>query len=340
MNSNPISAHNARDLRKLAEFQRIVTAVALSPDNQHVACGADENVGFIVKNPDGSIGNDGSVTLLDYLNTEMVAKFPTTRQGDRVFSLAYDSSGRYLACAAGDSLYVWDIEKQDLVLKRPDDWMDVMLGDLRFVDGGQESNLLFARRDRVQVLDTSRWQVVDGWRCWQGVDAESQVLAPDASRVGTLNSDKKLVAVWNLQTSRLEWSHTLVETHITPSRALCFHPLGTLLAVGETSRITVWQLPQGELVSELRFERGLDADALAFSRDGRLLAAGLLQLTSEQGSNGDWEVYGSYHCTLWDWEWGAQLAQLPGVGSSLAFSADGSRLAAAHGYGVQIWAAG
>jgi hypothetical protein len=61
------------------------------------------------------------------------------------------------------------------------------------------------------------------------------------------------------RTGRLEWSHQMAESHISGSRALCFHPSGTLLAVGETGRITIWRLPQGKLASELRFQRSLDA---------------------------------------------------------------------------------
>jgi WD40 repeat protein len=109
------------------------------------------------------------------------------------------------------------------------------------------------------------------------------------------------------------------------------------VAIGEEGHITIWRVPEGGLVSEPRFERESAAPSLAFSPNGQLLAAGLMRGVA-QGGGEDVSVDFTYTCTLWDWEWGAQLHQLPDFGKELAFSPDGSRLVITNYDGVQIWA--
>lgn len=338
MTSTPISIHNARNLPKQAEFQRFMRVVALSPNNRHVACGSSGGAGLLpFLNPDGSISNDGTVTLFDYVSGEIVHKFPTTRSGADIFHIEYDSTGKHLACAASDGLHVWDVESQDLILKQHG-FGERAIG---FVKDEQAERLFVADRNKVQVLDTSNWRVIDEFECWEGVSVDEfqlQIIAPNGNRIATFTADDEYVVVWNLQTDALEWTQTVGAVRVSPHQAICFHPSGTLLAVGSSSgRITIWQIPQGELVSELRFSRGWDTESLAFSPDGKVLAVGWFQ----------WEWSQDYteieqetnDCTLWDWEWGAQLVRLPDA-TAPTFSADGSRLAVLGDCGVEIWAVG
>lgn len=111
-----------------------------------------------------------------------------------------------------------------------------------------------------------------------------------------------------------------------------------MLAVrGAKSTVCIWDVSHGTLISELRVERGLTPASLAFSPDGSLLITGLWRLETEW--NGEVvDVSSSYDSIVWDWEWGAPLAQLPGFGSDVVFSRDGSRLAIAGDHGVQVWA--
>jgi len=316
-----ISIYNARNLQKQAEFQRFMRVIALSPNNRHVACGSSGGAGLLPSflNPDGSVGNDGTVTLFDYVSGEIVHKFPTTGSGADIFYLEYDSTGKYLACTASDGLYIWYVESQDLVLKQH----GFEERAIRFVKDEQAEQLFVARWDTVQVLNTSGWREIDEFECWKGVsvsDSQFQVIAPDGNRIATFIADEEHVAVWNLQTGTLEWTQAVGTASVSPRQAICFHPSGTLLAAGSSGQITVWRIPQRELVSELHFERGWDAESLTFSPDGRLLAAVWIRIEYGQDYT---EWYELKDCTLWDWEWGAQLIRLPGT-CAPAFSADGT----------------
>jgi len=226
----PISIHNARNLQKQAGFQRFMRVVTLSPNNRHVACGSSGGAGGLIPaflNPDGSISNDGSVTLFDYVSGEIVHKFPTTRSGENIYHLEYDSIGKYLACTASDGLYVWHVESPDLILKQHGLFR---IMNIRFVKDEQVERLFVADRNKLQVLDTSNWRVIDEFECWGGVNVDEfqlQVIAPNANRIATFTADDEYVAVWNLQTGTLEWTQSVGTVRVSPHQAICFHPSGT-----------------------------------------------------------------------------------------------------------------
>jgi WD40 repeat protein len=320
----PINTNNVHRLRQVAAIKPGVLgilAVAFSPDNRYIAC-----------------GSPGEMLLLDYASREIAWRSP---MGMQAYHLEFSFDGKFLA-GISDGLYIWDIGRQILVAKRPG-YPGYM--SAKWVKGEKGERLVFAELlDGTAVLDPfSNWKEVDTFETCketEGLPAISPVIGPDASRIVTLDGmghGDNLMKLWQLKSDELEWSQTLSGDDARLRIGVCFHPSGEILAVGKTNYISLLRIPQGELISELRFERGLVASNLAFSPDGQLLAAGLCR-PEVQGFGEDIYVDFSYSCTLWDWEWGAQLVQLPGFGEKLAISPDGSQLAITdRDKGIEIW---
>jgi tetratricopeptide (TPR) repeat protein len=138
------------------------------------------------------------------------------------------------------------------------------------------------------------------------------------------------VGVWDVA---LGGPVTLLRCSGGPVTAVAFRPDGQVLATAAASGpkrrpvVTLWDLASGRAIRT--FESGAPVEALAFSSNGRRLAAG----GGRKGAPG-W-------VTAWDAETGAVLGTLDRVGlvTSLAFRPDGTRLAVAD-YGetrVHLW---
>jgi WD40 repeat protein len=126
-------------------------------------------------------------------------------------------------------------------------------------------------------------------------------------------------------------------------------PDGKLLATGGSLELKLWDATTGKEMAAL--EQSKTLATLAFSPDGKLLASGYSpggvtiwdvaarkQLASFKGPKG----FSGHHprIALWD-EQGGELStsfvSLNGPGQSLAFSPDGSRLAAVGNREVKLW---
>jgi WD40 repeat protein len=126
--------------------------------------------------------------------------------------------------------------------------------------------------------------------------------------------------------------------HTAIIRRLAVSDDGTVLVTGsEDKTIRVWSLPDGALLKTLRPPVGPGDDgkifSVALSPDGKLVAAG-----GWDHSTGD-DLF--YHVYVFNRVTGAILKRLgpnPNVANDLAFSPDGSRLAAGFGLlGVKSW---
>lgn len=342
MKSIPISINNAREIQKLAEFSAFpVISVAFSPDNQHLAYGVSSR-STVTKSPDNIIGWDCScVDIVDYLAGERVSRLPTTHSGScKPSHLEYSSTGEYLAYVDSYDFCVWDIKNFDLILKQPIASFAEDVG-LKFMTNENTEQLLVVYVNKVQTFDVDNWEVVNEFTFEH--NEGYRVIAPKTNLFATLYKDgyeslERSVTVRNLQTGVSEWTHSVERAVGGNSRAVCFHPSGTLLAVGSNGRVTIWKVPQGEILSELRFERGFDTESLSFSPDGQLLGVGLIKGIITGGGE-DIDVDFVHSFGLWDWEWRAQLFQLPNVRGFSRFSPDGSRLAIYNYDNLQVWTA-
>jgi WD40 repeat protein len=121
----------------------------------------------------------------------------------------------------------------------------------------------------------------------------------------------------NAQTGEVLWERRL------SGHVFAFSPDGRLVAAPDSARaqVRVWDTATGEELPPL-----VPADrigSLRFSPDGRRLVG-----VDDQGT-----------IVLWDMTTGQEALRLQGGGDEVRFSADGSRLLSAGGWGVKIWEA-
>jgi len=96
--------------------------------------------------------------------------------------------------------------------------------------------------------------------------------SPDGQIIASAGLDDT-VYIWSLKEGHM--LHRLGNpSDLNERRAIAFSPNGQLLATGgDTENVEVWSVPQGQLVATLS-DKQSGAFSLAWSHDGRLLAAG------------------------------------------------------------------
>jgi WD40 repeat protein len=177
------------------------------------------------------------------------------------------------------------------------------------------------------------WEVATGRLLWEKPARTGQYLAfaPDGTTLAISGFYNEEIALWDLRQGKL------IRELPQNARSMVFSKDGDMLAAGGRDKIVrLWNPQRGELQKQLEGHQG-EVRAVSLSPDGRLLA-----------SAGGYSM-GSLHneVRLWDIETGEETAQLrddddpqkSGADSvrSLAFSADGTTLAAGSTSTVRIW---
>lgn len=189
--------------------------------------------------------------------------------------------------------------------------------------------------------------------------------SPDGEWLATIGNDGVTI-VWDADTGaqRLRLPGTTEPSDYFSTQRLAFSPDGRRLATADSSLVRIWDTESGDLVRTLEGHEG-DVWSIAFSRDGRSLAAGSADNTvrvwdAESGEprrvltghaqpvggvafspDGRWLASGADDSTLklWDATTGEMRREetFSDFVDSVSFSPDGAFLAATTGDGLRVW---
>jgi WD40 repeat protein len=237
-----------------------------------------------------------------------------------VWALTFSPDGRWLAAGTWKGTVIANLD--NLVLRTLD--VDRLSGPVRSVVFNPEGSLLAVGTSAgsIDIIEVGGWQRVRA--LFHGDtsenvrhDVESLAFSPDGSLLvsGGMGSG---VIVWNVSTgeqvARLE--HSGVHT-------LSFAPGGSLLA-SATDTVRLWETGTWRELARLPQQGRAFIEELAFSPNGRLLAAKHLAEPL---------------IIVWNVDQGREQFVLEGEGqmTGLAFSSDGRFLASGFGRRVALW---
>lgn len=306
----------------LRGHQRGVVSVAYAPDGKTLA----------------SANPFEPIRLWDVAAGKVLRQFGEPHGG---MALAFSPDGKTLAsaCLSG-AVRLWDVATGKVVrsLRGYQGWVN----GLAFSPDGKALALAGADAETLHL-----WEVASGRdlrpQCGHRGHVHAVAFAPDGGLLASAGGDRQgqdtAIRVWEPATGR---ELRLLEGHADTVHCLAFAPDGTrsggssvLLASGGEREdfVRLWDAGSGTCVRQLRPTRGKGEEApsdrrvsaVAFSRDGTLLAAGL-----DEGL-----------LVVWDVTSGAERRRLVGHEgriTSLAFSPDGARLASGSlDRSVRLW---
>jgi WD40 repeat protein len=304
-----LHGHARRPLAILHGREGGVMALSLSPDGQLLAA-----------------GNWGpTVTLWSVTKKQEIA----TLRGHRgpLAAVAFSPNGQILASSGADTtVKLWKVAtaREVATLKGHTD----RIFSVAFSPDGK--TLVSGSRDKSAKL----WDVVRNQKgdILQGpAGSHNEVSFSPDSKVLAAGTGNGTVTLWDVATGR---AVATLKGHKESVRCVAFSPDGKILASGsgiwfahgrasKADEIKLWNVASGREVATLRAQRGAIC-SVAFSRDGRLLAA----------ANDDKSV------TLWDVPTHQTWRTLHGYtdwSHSLAFSPDGKTLATLPTKGIKLW---
>lgn len=207
-------------------------------------------------------------------------------------------------------------------------WHDTWLTDLAF--SPDDKNLAAADSNGAIRL----WDVETGRASWElpKKTGSNLAISPDGKLLATGGYYQSEITLWNMATREP------VRRFKQNGRSLAFsRDSRRLVAAGSDGILRLWNPETGELIRAYKGHEGA-LYAVAISPDGKFLAS---------GGGGDGTAPHHNEVRLWDADSDQELARfeeddgqlvgLKGWVYSVAFSADGQRLAAATPYAVRVW---
>jgi WD40 repeat protein len=291
-------ADGGREYVPLAGHGRETWAIAVDPASARIA----------------SASSDGTVKIWDADERHALMTLPA--KGGEVYAVAFSHDGRWLASGSRDGrVQLWNARTGEAVR----DFAGHKNGTFVVAFSPDGLRLASSGWDRTPRV----WDVVTGRElvAFQGHGKANGWIAalafsPDGERIAT-GGQERIVRIWD--------SHTGAEVHqvgrLTGCVSLAFSPDGKTLAGNVGRAIMRWNTETWEELPALESYAAHTQGSIAFTLDGRRLAAG--------GSGGAIEV--------WDTVTGQLVLSCPVATRGLAFGADGKRLMAAVGSVVAVF---
>ena len=287
----------------------IVWGVAFSPDGKRLASGGkdgtmriwdlvteseirklpatSETWRCVAWSPDGKLiaaGGNADVALWDADTGNSVGRLRGHKAQVRGLAFRADSEG--LATSSCDSnIKLWDIPNRSALKTLTGHTgfasaVDLSRSGKRLVSGGWDQTL--------KVWDTSSDAVKHDLRNQPGV-CQGISISPDEKTFASSSSAGR-VRIWDLEAGQLKFD---LKFPRGPARVwqIAYSPDGTMLAVGADRHLGIWNPTTGRLIKELTPMPRSGVLSLAWSADGRYLAAGSGDVDNLQdGSIGIWTI--------------------------------------------------
>jgi WD40 repeat protein/serine/threonine protein kinase len=337
-------AESGQLLHTLRGHTVAVSGVAFSPDGQRLA----------------SCSWDQTVRVWDVVaGTELLTLRGHT---DLVNGVAFHPNSKLLASAGADKrVKIWDLTRDPevLVIPRGDEGVQRLAFD-------REGTTLAATGGGTTYWDTDKGRPVRSFdKLLLPVPVSAIEFSPDGKQLASASMDfpkqretvkkteevhgrpglEPTLKIWDIETGKQRSAWQLDKEGIGMVFQMEFSPDGKRIAFAVGGRLTtegiqlndaliqVWGVAGGEKLATIP-AKGM-VDALAFSPDGRRLAAGSHHLSQD----GKWDIM----VTLWDAETGQELgrfARQEGAVLGLAFIEGGNRLAAVTSLRYTVWESG
>jgi WD40 repeat protein len=313
--------YSGTDQEPRGESDRIVgdvaNAIAFTPDSRLVAAGL----------------SNGTIRLWTTERGEAVRTLSGHRYAVRAIAISAD--GQVLASASSDqTIKLWNLQTGQLLRTITMDTSDGIVHTLVISPNGQRLATA-THRNTVQLWDASSGQLVRTF-VDEAINLPPQMpisFSPDSQRVATADTDNS-IKLWNATTGvRL----ITLKGHNEPVQHLTFSPDGQRLASSDGKSARVWNLQTYETAHTLGLIQSAghpimptNLGNIAFSRDGRVLAANALLLPLVQS-----EPIPQQGLALFDVATGRTLHHIHGV-AQFQFSPDGQFIVA-RGQNMQVW---
>jgi WD40 repeat protein/energy-coupling factor transporter ATP-binding protein EcfA2 len=344
-----------------------VQSLAFSPDSKTLASGNQ------------STGVNDSIILWDVATRRPLGS-PLTGHDDGILSLAFSPDGKVLASGSADEkVRLWDVaarkalnnfERIDANLREPMKHHDSEILDVQFTRDGKSlisadaGNHILVREvefsNSGNKLTLSNSTPVKYFASYSSRETKSIAFSPETFRWATAGCRKygadgscaeADLSIWDTA-ARLPINRLVTENSTFRVESVAFSPDGKVLASGGCddpfavpvctgSEVYLWdtatRLPLGQLKGA-----SYEISSLAYSPDGKILAAGSCAELGETKSGGEGCTQGEIR--LWNPDTRQPVSQ-PLTGHSdavkmLVFSSDGQILASSDGNNIILWNAG